>query len=141
VTLLLLAVSVSASGGIYTDDLSRCLVESTTEADRVNLVKWMFTAASAHPAVQPLAVVSSEDVESANREMAELIVRLLADACREEAQKATKYEGASTFEASFGILGQVAGKELFASPEVGAALSGLEAYLDEGALEFLRPGE
>ena len=34
---------------------------------------------------------------------------------------ALQYEGASTLETSFMILGQVAGQELFSSPEVAAA--------------------
>ena len=127
--------------GPYTDDLSRCLVESTTDEDRVNLVKWMFASASAHPAVQPLSTVSEEQLESANREMGELLMRLLTESCVDATKKAIKYEGEATIQTSFQVLGQVAGQELFASPEVTAALSGLDKYLDKEKLQALGDDE
>lgn len=139
--LVVLVLASFAAGGAYagpyTDDLSKCLVESTTPQDRADLVKWMFAAASLHPAVRSLASVSTEQLNDANKKTADLVVRLLADSCRQETQKALKYEGQMTLQASFQVLGQVAGKELFTSPEVATALSGLEDYLDVKKLESL----
>ncbi|KAB2963666.1 MAG: hypothetical protein F9K16_06185 [Thermoanaerobaculia bacterium] len=126
----LLAGAAVLPAGVYTDDLAKCLVESTTEADRVGLVRWMFVAASAHPAVRPISNVTETDLDAANKGMAELVLRLLTESCRDAARKAVQYEGASTFEASFEVLGSVAGQELFGSPEVAGALAGLEKHLD-----------
>lgn len=136
----LLAGAAALPAGVYTDDLSKCLVESTTEQDRVGLVRWMFVAASAHPAVRPISNVTEADLDAANKGMAELVVRLLTESCRDAARKAVQYEGTSTFEASFEVLGGVAGQELFGSPEVAAALAGLEKHMDGQRLaEVLGP--
>ena len=64
-------------------------------------------------------------------------MRLLTEACVEQAKKAIKYEGPATFAVSFQVLGQVAGSELFSSPEVSAAMTGLEKYTDKTKLEAL----
>lgn len=124
--------------GPYTDELSKCLVESTSPRDRTDLVRWMFTAAALHPAVKPISNVTDEEVDDANKVIADLVTNLLTESCRAETEKALQYEGASTLENSFMILGQVAGQELFASPEVAAGLSGLEKHLDEEKLGSLK---
>lgn len=60
------------------------------------------------------------------------------ESCPSETEEALEYEGTSTIETSFGVLGQVAGKELFASPEVSAGLAGLEKHMDEEKLNSLK---
>jgi hypothetical protein len=52
------------------------------------LVRWLFTAASAHPAISSLSTVSSEDRDAASRITANLFVRLLTDSCKGAAQTA-----------------------------------------------------
>ena len=127
----------SVQAGPYTNDLSKCLVESTSARDRSALVKWMFSAASSHPAVRSISSVSKQQLDAANKDTAELFMKLLTKSCRQETEKALKYEGEATIHTSFGVLGQVAGQELFASPEVALAMSGLEKYLDEDKLNAL----
>lgn len=55
VIILTLGVAAPAvsHAGLYTDDLARCLVVSTSTQDRADLVRWIFSAASAHPVVKP----------------------------------------------------------------------------------------
>lgn len=139
VSILLLPITYSHAGP-YTDDLSRCLVDSTSKRDRATLVKWMFSAASLHPAVKDIAKVSETQLNDANRQIANLFMKLLTESCRQETKKAVKYEGKSTIEHSFRILGQVAGQELFTSPEVAAGMSSLEEHLDEEKLKSLLEG-
>src|SRR5688572_25966278 len=43
-----------ASAGIYTDALSKCLVEKSGTADRTLLTQWVFSAMSTHPSVREL---------------------------------------------------------------------------------------
>lgn len=127
----------SANAGTYTNHLSECLVESTSTRDRIALVKWMFSAASLHPAVKPIALVSEQQLDEANKNAAHLFTKLLTDSCKQETQKALKFEGNLTLQASFEVLGQIAGRELFSSPEVNAAMSGMEKYLDQEKLNSL----
>jgi hypothetical protein len=126
--------SSGANAGMYTDDLSRCLVDSTTSADKLTLVKWMFAAMARHPAVKALASVSDAQMDAANKQTAELFVKLVTNTCKVQTQKAVKYEGQAALQASFQVFGQVAAAELFSNPDVAAGMSGLTKYFDNKKL-------
>ncbi len=136
-SLLSFLVSSNALAGIYSDELAKCLVSSTTKADRIELVKWMFSAASAHPAVKTISSITSDQMEEANKNVANLFMRLTTESCLEQTKNAIAYEGALAFQSSFQVLGQVAGQEMFASPEVTAGMAGLEKHLDEDKLSVI----
>lgn len=121
--------------GPYSDDLSKCIIESTTVNDRAAFVNWIFSAASLHPAVKSIAAVPKEQMAAANRQTGEMVMKILTESCPKQAEKAIRYEGASALETSFEALGQVAGQELFSSPEVAAGMAGLVEYLDENRLK------
>lgn len=127
----------SSYAGVHTNNLSECLVESTSKQDRLALVSWLFSAASFHPAVKSSSSVSRDQLDAANRDSAELFVRLLTESCKKESEKALKLEGQISIQASFDVLGRVAGRELFSDPEVVAAGSGLDEYLDKKRLRTL----
>lgn len=126
-----------SEAGPYADDLSKCLVESTSQRDRVELVRWMFASMSRHPAVEPIASVSDEQLEAASEEVAELFMSLLTDSCRLEAENALQFEGGSTFEGAFSVLGNVAGREIFTNPEVAEGLALLDKYVDDEELSSI----
>ena len=126
-----------ATAGPYTNDLTKCIVESTTTDDRTALLNWIFTAASLHPALSSIASVSQEHMDKANKRTADLFMKLLTDTCRQQAKKAIQYEGQLAIQTSFQILGQVAAKELFSSPEVAAGMSELDKHIDEKKLKSL----
>ncbi len=86
---------------MYTDDLSKCLVQSTTSDDRALLVKWMFSAASAHPAVKTISAVTPEQTEDINRQTGQLFTNLLADACMQKTKQATINEGQTAIRDSY----------------------------------------
>ncbi|EJL6388285.1 hypothetical protein NMR74_004519 [Vibrio parahaemolyticus] len=136
-SLLGLLASSNALAGVYSDELSKCLVSSTTKGDRVELVKWMFSAASAHPAVKTISSITPVQMEEANKNVAQLFMRLTTESCLEQTKNAIAYEGTLAFQSSFQVLGQVAGQEMFASPEVVAGMAGLEKHLDEEKLSSI----
>jgi hypothetical protein len=121
--------------GPYTDELSKCLVSSTTNADRTLLVRWMFAMATLHPAVKSMATVSDSQRTELNRKVAGLMEHLLTVSCQSAARQAVKFEGTGAIEASFNVLGQVAGRELFSNPEVAAGLGDLEKFVDANKLK------
>jgi hypothetical protein len=98
-----------AMAGIYTDDLSRCLVEKITPAD----------------------------VDRHNKAAGALLMRLLTESCVATSKKAVKYEGGAALQTSFSVLGQAAAGEIFANPDVLKIMGGLEQYLDKEKLEAL----
>lgn len=136
----LLTFSPLTIAGEYTDELSECLLGATSEEDKLSLVKWMFTAMALHPAVEEIADISLSAREQANREMAELIIKLLSRACFTETRLALKNEGSIALQTSFAVLGQVAATNLFSDPNVAAGLASLETYISaedlENRLEF-----
>jgi hypothetical protein len=136
VALCLLATS-PAMAGVYTDDLSRCLVEKTSTADKTALVQWIFVAMAQHPSVSSLTKITSDDVDRHNKAAGALFMRLLTESCVDASKKAVKYEGGAALQVSFQVLGQAAAGELFAHPDVTKVMSGLEKYLDKDKLEAL----
>lgn len=129
-----LLANLPAYAGPYTDDLSKCIIESTTANDRIEFVKWMFSAMSRHPAVKSMSSISEQQISEANEKVAELFMKLMTETCKDKAQKAVKYEGQIAIQTGFQILGQVAAQELFSDPDVAALMSGLDKYIDNEKL-------
>ncbi len=128
--MLLGLCSPRAQAGVYTDDLSKCLVKSSTTNDRVMLVRWMFAMLTLHPAVQSLASMTAEQREGASKTAAALFARLLTADCRKESVNSLKYEGVSAIGASFQVLGQVASRDLMTDPNVAKGMHQLGTDLD-----------
>jgi hypothetical protein len=127
-----------ASAGIFTDDLSRCLVRSSTETDRSELVTWLFFAESLNPQVKNFTTVSEKQRDESNKVIASLFERLLLQDCRTETVAALKNEGGGVIEASFSVLGTAAGRELVSDPKVGAEIGKIGTYLDKEKWTALR---
>jgi hypothetical protein len=47
----LASAAMPVLGGMYADEMAKCLVKSTNAADRSVLVRWLFAAGASHPAV------------------------------------------------------------------------------------------
>jgi len=133
--LALFGFSIGAQAGVYSDDLSRCLVESSTSHDKTLLVKWMFTSMALHPDVASMSNVTEAQRDAVNKAAAEMFVRLMTETCLAQSKKAIQYEGSAAVEQGFNAFGQVAGKELFAHPHVAQALAGLQTHIDTKKLE------
>ena len=132
---IILSFTTLASAGPYADSLGKCLVSSTTSAEKTTLVRWVFATISLHPGVQSLASVTPEIRTQLNKDTAHLFERLLTEACRTETIQAVKYEGTGTIEMSFGLLGQVAMRELFADPKVAAGLEEFAKAVDPAKIK------
>jgi hypothetical protein len=130
-----LLASQGSHAGVYTDDLGRCLVAHTSEQDRIALVRWVFLVAALHPAVSDISQVSDAERENADRNMADLLVRLMADSCRKQTHDAVQYEGPQAIETSFGTLGQVTMRGLMSDQHVQAGFAGFGKYLDGDKLK------
>jgi hypothetical protein len=122
--------SPSAFAGVYTDDLSKCLVSKTTPGQKSILVNWMFSAMSLNPSVAKFVSIPDAKRKEFNVDMAKLFESLMTVTCKPEMQLAVRYEGRAAIGAGFNVLGQVAGRELFSNPEVAKSMSELGKYLD-----------
>ena len=129
-TTLLGFTSMDVAAGPYGDDLGKCLVKATTSADKRALVKWMVATAALHPDLKAITAVSAQQHDAFNQAVVTLFERLLTNSCKQPAEQAAKFEGASSIEASFQILGQVAARELFAEPSVAAGMTEVTKHGD-----------
>jgi hypothetical protein len=129
-TLLAACATTPSWAGPYSDDLAKCLVRSTTSKDKTVLVQWMFAMASLNSDVKQLSAVTTAQRTELHRRFADMVQILLTKSCLKETRDAVQYEGPSTLETSFNVLGQVAGRELFADPNVAGGMKELEGMLD-----------
>jgi hypothetical protein len=127
----------TALAGLYADELAKCLVRATTDADKNALVKWIFASAALHPEVKSIAAVTDAQRDDLNKRMARMVERLVTESCKTQTSEALRYEGPSTLEAGFQVLGQVAARGLFADPAVAKSMSEFDKYLDKPKLERL----
>ena len=114
-----------ARAGVFTDDMSKCLVRQSTAQDQVTLVKWMFAALSLNPAVAPLSAITPETRSNINKDARKLIERLLLKDCRNETVTALKNEGPASLQISFSVFGQSAARGLMSNAAVSAEMQGL----------------
>jgi hypothetical protein len=127
--------TLPAHAGVYSDDLGKCMVSGSTAQQKQQLVQWIFFAISLNPAIKPYANITAAQREAANKDIAGLFEKLLGETCNKEAREAIKYEGVAAFSESFRLFGQVAGQEIFASPEVSAGAAEYTKHLDVEGLQ------
>jgi hypothetical protein len=137
----LLFGSTPVSAGPYGDDLSKCLVSSTTESDKTLLVKWIFSAIALNKEVSPFVDMPQDVRTKLNEDTAGLYMRLLTDSCRVQTHDAFKYEGQAAIGTAFQLLGQVASQGIFSDPAVSAGMSDLMKYFDEKKLNAVLEGK
>jgi len=126
--------SASVHAGVYGDDLSKCLVSSTTDADKALLMKWIFSAIALNKEVSPFVNMPAEARAKINQDAADLYMRLLTDSCKTQTHDAFKYEGQAAIGSAFQLLGQVASQGIFGDPAVAAGMTEMTALLDEEKL-------
>jgi hypothetical protein len=131
----LLAAMPTAHAGTYGDAFGKCLVSSSTDSDKQQLMEWIYSAIALNPSIRPYSSITSEQREIFDKSMATLFERLVGDSCRKEASEALKYEGASAFGTAFQLFGEVAGQQLFASPEVAKGSQEFYKHVDNDALQ------
>lgn len=126
-----------AQAGVYTDDFSKCLVSSASADDQMALVQWIFSAMALHPGVKQYANISDAGRAAIDKKASALFSRLVTVDCHSQAVAALKYEGTSSLEAAFKVLGEVATRGIFSDPAVEKGMNGLASGLDMDALKKL----
>lgn len=124
-----------ATASVFGDDLSRCLVAKTSEADKTMLVRWVFASIAAADGVKDMVKISDADRTALSRQTADLFVRLITKDCRTQAIAAIKNDGEEAFKNSFAVLGQIAMRGLMNDPKVNERMDEIDKYFDEKALE------
>jgi len=124
-----------ASAGVFTDDLSKCLVAKASPDDQTAFVQWIFAAMAFHPAVKPLSNIPQPRRDEIDSKAGQLMMRLMTVDCRAQLVSALKYEGHSAIEGAFGVLGQVAMQGLMSDPAVNKGMESLGKNIDGAKLQ------
>ena len=134
---LAMGCATAASAGVYTDDMTRCLVKATSDADRDTLIRWMFAAMANNGSVKSFSTITADQHKQMERAGGLLFQRLLPTECRKETVAALKFEGNSALESRFGALGQVAMRGLMADPAVSNSMVNWVTFVDQDALKAM----
>jgi hypothetical protein len=131
------ALATPVQAGIYGDDLSRCLVKASSNEDQQAMLLWIYAAMSQHPVAQTYSKMTPAQEADISKRAAMLMQRLLTVDCRTETVAALRYEGLSTLETAFEVLGETGMRALMNDPQVAKVTSALTDYIDETKFESL----
>ncbi len=134
-------VSQMAAAGPTVDQLSDCLVKSTTAADKSAVLQWTFVALSAHPELKKFSNVTEEQRTQLDKNLAQVLQRILVEQCSAQTKAVIQAEGMQAVGDSFQELGSITGEEILKTPEVKDQLKGVVRYIDLNKLvmTFLTP--
>lgn len=137
----LCGVSQIAAAGPTVDQLSDCLVKSTTAADKTAVLQWTFSALSAHPDLKAYSQVTDAQRTQLDKNLAQTLQRILTEQCSAQAKAVIKAEGMQAVGESFQELGSITGEEILKNPEVKSQLQSVLRYVDMNKLvmTFLTP--
>lgn len=138
---VLLGVTQIASAGPTVDQLSDCLVKSTTATDKTAVLQWTFVALSVHPDLKTYSNVTDEQRTQLDKKLAQTLQRILVEQCSAQAKAVIQAEGLQAVGDSFQELGSITGEEILKNPEVKQQLKGVVKYIDLNKLvvTFLTP--
>ncbi len=127
--------------GPAVDQLSQCLVKSTTATDKTAVLQWTFVALSSHPDLKAYSNVSAAQKEALDKNLATVLQRILVEQCSSQTKAVVQAEGLQTVGESFQELGSITGEEILKTPEVKDQLKGVVRYIDLNKLvtTFLTP--
>ena len=107
-----------------------CLVNNTTDKDKIMLVRWVFSAMSHHPALASDYKVSKDNFIKHEIAVADYLEYVLGTKCKSETKAALKGDQ-EKFMAAFEFLGNTAFESLARDPNVNKALETWINQLDK----------
>lgn len=132
---LSVGVATPSRADPYSDDLAKCLVSSTTQAQKTVVIQWLFATIALHPSVAPMAKISKTERTTLNEETGKLFTQLLTVTCKKQAQQAALFDGPSALESAFSILGRSAMMGLMGDPKVADGMNGWAKYVDSDKIQ------
>lgn len=137
----LLGASQIALAGPTVDQLSNCLMKSTTPTDKTVVLQWTFVALGNHPDLKAFSNVTATQKEALDKNLATVLQRILVEQCSAQTKAVIQTEGLQAVGDSFQELGSITGEEILKTPEIKQQLNGVQKYVDLNKLvtTFLTP--
>lgn len=139
--LTLLAATQMSMASPTVDQLSDCLVKSTTATDKTAVLQWTFSALSSHPDLKALSNVTDAQRTQLDQKFAQVLQRVIVEQCSAQTKAVIQTDGLQAVADSFQALGRSTGEEIIQNPEVKQQLKGVIRYVDLNKLvtTFLTP--
>ena len=137
----LLGATQVAIAGPTVDQLSDCLMKSTTATDKTTVLQWTFVALGNHPDLKAFSNVTATQKEALDKNLATVLQRILVEQCSAQTKAVIQADGIQAVGESFQQLGQITGEEIVKNTEVKQQLNGLLRYVDLNKMvtTFLTP--
>ncbi len=137
----LLGASQIALAGPTVDQLSNCLMKSTTATDKTVVLQWTFVALGNHPDLKAFSNVTATQKEALDKNLATVLQRIVVEQCSAQTKAVIQTEGLQAVGDSFQELGSITGEEILKTPEIKQQLNGVLKYVDLNKLvtTFLTP--
>lgn len=123
------------------NQLSDCLVKSTTATDKTAVLQWTFSALSTHPDLKALSNVTDAQRTQLDQNFAQVLQRVIVEQCATQTKAVIQTDGLQAVGESFQALGRTTGEEIIQNPQVKQQLKGVIRYVDLNKLvtTFLTP--
>ena len=125
----------TSQAGQYSNNFANCLMQKTTERDKVVLVRWAFSAMAHHSALKEEFNIPKSKFIKHEIAVADYVQYILGTVCFKETKNVLKYEGDEAFLKAFEMLGEIAFLSLMEEATVSNALENYVTHIDP---EFLR---
>ncbi|MGE8538652.1 MAG: hypothetical protein ACN6NI_05160, partial [Acinetobacter sp.] len=88
-----LGVAQVSMAGPTVDQLSDCLVKSTTATDKTTVLQWTFVALGNHPDLKAFSNVTATQKEALDKNLATVLQRILVEQCSAQTKAVIQAEG------------------------------------------------
>ena len=137
ITILILITfyQTTSLAGQYSNKFANCLMQKTTERDKVVLVRWAFSAMAHHSALKEEFNIPKSKFTKHEIAVADYVQYILGTVCFNEAKNVLNNEGDEAFLKAFEMLGEIAFLSLMEEASVSNALENYVTHIDP---EFLK---
>ena len=134
-SIIFLLISFNVNAGPNQDRYTSCILENTSERDKIILVKWLFVLLAEHPSLKNDFPTNEDDKISNDMAVADYISYVLGVKCLNETIDVLEYEGDEAFLKGFELLGEVAFMELADNEDVSSGFERYIQYIDPSLFE------
>ena len=108
ILILIIFYQTSSQAGQYSDKFANCLMQKTTDRDKIVLVRWAFSALAHHSALRDEFNIPKSKFTKHEIAVADYVQYILGTVCFKETKNVLKYEGDEAFLKGFELLGEIA---------------------------------
>tara|TARA_B100001146_G_C15900458_1_gene314278 strand:- start:60 stop:413 length:354 start_codon:yes stop_codon:yes gene_type:complete len=112
-----------------------CIIDSTSDRDKVILIRWMFVLLAEHPSLKKDFPITESKKIDADKAVADYMSYLIGQSCLVETKNVLDYEGEDAFLKAFEYLGEVAMTLLIEHEDVIRSFERYIQYIDPSIFE------